>query len=152
MPFKLVVFDLDFTIWNAGGTWCDHTTPPYRRVNNHICDSQGSVISIYPEVKEILNQLQGNYELAVASRTHRSDWALELMQLFRIMDFFDHLEIYPGSKVAHFRRLHHITRIEFSEMIFFDDEIRNVDEVSELGVKSVLVREGITNEILNRSL
>ena len=33
------------------------------------------------------------------------------------VDFFDHLEIYPGSKVAHFRQLHKITGIPYSDMV-----------------------------------
>lgn len=41
---KLIVFDLDFTLWNAGGTWCDHTFPPYRKENNRVIDSQGNII------------------------------------------------------------------------------------------------------------
>lgn len=32
-------------------------------------------------------------------------------------DFFDHLEIYPGSKIAHFKQFHKITGIPYSEMV-----------------------------------
>ena len=37
----LLVFDLNFTLWNAGGTRCDHTTPPYRKRIDHILDGGG---------------------------------------------------------------------------------------------------------------
>lgn len=30
--------------------------------------------------------------------------------------FFHHLEIYPGSKIAHFKQIHKITGIPYSEM------------------------------------
>lgn len=33
------------------------------------------------------------------------------------IDFFDHLEIFPGSKIAHFKQLHKITGIPYSEMV-----------------------------------
>jgi magnesium-dependent phosphatase 1 len=48
--------------------------------------------------------------------------------------FFDHLEIYPGSKIAHFKQLHKITGIPYSEMLFFDDESRNKEVERELGM------------------
>jgi len=28
---KVIVFDLDFTLWNGGGTWCDHLRAPFAR-------------------------------------------------------------------------------------------------------------------------
>lgn len=33
------------------------------------------------------------------------------------INFFDHLEIYPGSKIAHFKQFHKITGIPYSEMV-----------------------------------
>ncbi|MBN1119062.1 MAG: magnesium-dependent phosphatase-1 [Bacteroidales bacterium] len=142
---ELIVFDLDFTLWNAGGTWCDHTYPPYRRVNNHVIDSNGSIIFLYPDAKEIVQQLhQENYTLAIASRTHEPLWAINLLKLFEIEHYFKYKEIYPGSKTEHFQQLQHLTKSNFEKMIFFDDEMRNVDEVGRLGVNTCLVHEGIS--------
>ena len=152
MLFSLIVFDLDFTLWNAGGTWCDHTSPPYRQVNNHVVDSENNTIFLYPDVKHMLNELHEEYTLAIASRTHRSEWAMELMELFEIDKLFSFLEIYPGSKTEHFYHLLHRTNVPFKEMLFFDDEMRNVDEVARLGVTTALVDEGITKEMISRYL
>lgn len=149
MPFSLIVFDLDFTLWNAGGTWCDHTSPPYRKLNNHVVDSENNTIFLYPDVKNILTELQEEYILAIASRTHRTEWARELMQLFEIDKCFSHFEIYPGSKTEHFYHLQHQTKIPFEEMLFFDDEMRNVDEVARIGVTTVLVDEGISKNLID---
>jgi hypothetical protein len=33
------------------------------------------------------------------------------------ISFLDHLEIYPGSKIAHFKQFHKITGIPYSEMV-----------------------------------
>jgi magnesium-dependent phosphatase 1 len=63
------------------------------------------------------------------------------------IDFFSHLQIYPGSKTRHFQRLHADTGIPYDEMVFFDDESRNRD-VEGLGVVMWLVRDGVTrNEV-----
>ena len=37
----LIVSDLDFTLWDAGGTWCDQTLAPYRRINHVVEDVKG---------------------------------------------------------------------------------------------------------------
>jgi len=49
----LLVFNLDFTLWDAGGTWCDHTDPPYTKENSFIQDASGKTISLYPEVSSL---------------------------------------------------------------------------------------------------
>jgi len=149
MKYKLVVFDLDFTLWNAGGTWCDHTYPPYVRQNGAILDSQNSRIFLYNDSRKILSELHGkNVSLAVASRTHEPAIAREFMRLFEIEHFFTWQQIFPGSKTEHFLRLHLQTKIPYDQIIFFDDEHRNVSEVSRLGVKCVWVENGITRELV----
>jgi magnesium-dependent phosphatase 1 len=148
----LVVFDLDFTLWDCGGTWCDHTNPPYYLQNGMIRDDDGRKIRLYDDVPEILAQLDDQQiSMAVASRTSAPDWAYELMELFDIKKYFDYFEIYPGSKVSHFRSLREKTGLKYSDMIFFDDEYRNIEEVSALGVKTVFVQDGINNKIFNQN-
>ncbi|KAI2473573.1 magnesium-dependent phosphatase-1 [Annulohypoxylon bovei var. microspora] len=67
----------------------------------------------------------------------------------KAFDFFDAgLEIYPSSKIQHFKALGKRTGIPHSEMLFFDDESRNRDTES-LGVTMWLVRDGVTwNEVV----
>lgn len=149
MKSMLVVFDLDFTLWDCGGTWCDHTNPPFSRQNGIILDEDQRKITLYPDVRDILENLQTqNFTLGVASRTGEPDWADELMQLFDIKKYFDHFEIYPGSKVNHFQSLQKKTALDYQQMIFFDDEYRNIEEVSRLGVEAVFVEEGLNIEIV----
>lgn len=61
----------------------------------------------------------------------------------KAIDFFDHLEIYPGSKTTHFEKLRKASGIEYADMLFFDDEARNKN-VENLGVTMWLVRDGLT--------
>lgn len=67
----------------------------------------------------------------------------------KAIDFFDAgLEIYPSSKIQHFKALGKRTGIPHSEMLFFDDESRNRDTES-LGLTMWLVRDGVTwNEVV----
>nr|WP_321411828.1 magnesium-dependent phosphatase-1 [uncultured Carboxylicivirga sp.] len=150
---KLVVFDLDFTLWDAGGTWCDCTNPPYKRVNNHVVDSYGSQIVLYPEVRSILENLKGkNIKMALASRTSAPTWARQLLNLFEIEDFFSYQEIYPSSKITHFNQLKADSGIPFEKMVFFDDEMRNIQEVGSLGVHAVYVQDGINTSIVKKAI
>ncbi len=150
---RLIVFDLDFTLWNAGGTWCDHTNPPYRKVNGHVEDSYGSHIVLYPEVRDIINDLsEQGILMALASRTGAPSWAKKLLNLFEIDHFFKYQEIYPGSKTAHFSQLKRQTGISYSNMAFFDDEMRNIQEVGALGVHAVFVDDGVNSLLVDEAL
>ena len=60
----------------------------------------------------------------------------------KAIDFFDNLEIYPGSKLKHFEKLRRATGIEYKDMLFFDDERRN-REVEKLGVTMWWVPDGV---------
>ena len=40
-------------------------------------------------------------------------------------------EIYPGSKLTHFRRIHNQTGIEYEDMLFFDNESWNIKVCSD---------------------
>jgi len=141
---KLFVFDLDFTLWDAGGTWCDATNPPYYHDNGKLLDQSGNWIRLYPDVIQILKLLKNNNKyIAAASRTFEPAWAQDLLHLLDIDKYFDLKEIYPASKIQHFKRIKNHFNIPYSEMVFFDDEYRNIEEVRSLGVESIFVKNGV---------
>jgi hypothetical protein len=63
-------------------------------------------------------------------------------QSIKAIDLFTHLQIYPGSKIRHFEKLHKDTGLGYEEMLFFDDESRNRD-TEKLGVVMWLVKDGV---------
>jgi len=69
----------------------------------------------------------------------------------RAIDYFDHLQIYPGSKTTHFERIHRDTGIAYEEMLFFDDEARNKN-VEVLGVVMCLVKDGVSRDEIDRGV
>lgn len=150
---QIFVFDLDFTLWDAGGTWCDATNPPYEWKNGRLLDQSGAWIRLYSDVTEILKELNvlGKFVVA-ASRTFEPMWARDLLHLFDIDRYFHLKEIYPCSKVAHFKRIRTFFNLPYSEMVFFDDEYRNIMEVGELGVQSFFVRDGISRSHVQQFL
>jgi len=151
---SLVVFDLDFTLWDCGGLWVDCTRPPYiRDAEERILDSSRRVMRLYPDVPEILDKVEAmGCPMALASRTEQPEWARELLDLMEYRHRFDHEEIFPTSKLAHFSNLKRDTGIPYHQMLFFDDEFRNIAEVGELGVKCVEIHRGLDRDAFERGL
>ena len=141
---KLVVFDLDFTLWSAGGLWIDCTSWPFAMREGRIFDAEEREFKLYPDVRDILEELIGGETLlALASRTSEPSWAQWVLDQWGLREHFHFEEIYPGSKVSHFEALREKAEVPYEDMLFFDDEQRNIDEVGRLGVSSVLVESGL---------
>lgn len=150
----LVVFDLDLTLWHCGGAvWCDCLSPPFRRNQNQVLDHRGNRVKLYPDVIQILDRLDDlGIPMAIASRTHEPEWASELLTLFGIIQRFEFSEIYPEAKFSHFASIHADSGIAYADILFFDDEQRNIRDISSLGVRSVLVPNGMNMQLLELAL
>ncbi|XP_039193978.1 magnesium-dependent phosphatase 1-like [Crotalus tigris] len=148
----LVVFDLDYTLWPF---WVDtHVDPPFQKKSDgSVQDRNKRPVNLYPEVPEVLQQLQSEgIAMATASRTGEIRGAKQLLDLFDLNRYFRYTEIYPGSKITHFQRLKQQTGIPFHQMVFFDDESRNIHDVSTLGVVCVAVPRGMTLSLLREGM
>jgi len=153
MSKLLFVFDLDFTLWDAGGLWCDCTTPPYRRVNGYVKDARNRIIQLYPDVRDIIRMLRQQGRLiAIASRTEQPTWAKQILDLLDLRHWFDYEEIFPARKIYHLQNIHQQSGISFSQMVFFDDEQRNIVDVNTLGVTTEWVQNGITRQVVEKYL
>ncbi|CAH1780038.1 unnamed protein product, partial [Owenia fusiformis] len=100
---KLIVFDLDYTLWPF---WIDtHVDPPFsKKGDGKIYDNYNKHIKPFPDVPNILEQLHSEgYKLGAASRTTCTDEAKQLVKLLDWEKYFHYKEIYPGCKVAHFK-------------------------------------------------
>lgn len=52
---ELIVFDLDFTLWDCGGTWCDCLSPPFRMQQGRLVDRGGRQVRFYSDVMQVLD-------------------------------------------------------------------------------------------------
>lgn len=128
---RLVVFDLDYTLWPF---YCE-------------CRSKREMPSLYREAKGILYALEEKgVSVAIASRSPTPDIAKTFLEKLGINSMFVAHEIFSSwtHKTEHFERIHRRTGVPFQSMLFFDDEDRNIEAVSKMGVTSVLVGNGVT--------
>ncbi|KAL9461102.1 hypothetical protein AB3S75_004155 [Citrus x aurantiifolia] len=134
---RLVVFDLDYTLWPFYCECCYEDEIPY----------------LYPHAKGILGALkEKGIHVAVASRSPAPDIAKTFLHKLGIHSMFVPMEIFSSwsHKTDHFRRIHRKTGVPFSSMLFFDDENRNIEAVSTMGVTSILVDNGINLDALRQ--
>ncbi|BFZ19592.1 hypothetical protein BsWGS_22630 [Bradybaena similaris] len=142
---RLIVFDLDYTLWPF---WVDtHVDPPFRMASNgKVYDAHQKHVHYYEDVPDILRRLHSEgFKLGIASRTGAVQEAADLTRLFNWDQYFHYRQIYPGCKITHFKKLHSDSGIPYMDMLFFDDEHRNIADVSTLGVTCMFVPDGISN-------
>ncbi|KAL8554924.1 hypothetical protein ACS0TY_002926 [Phlomoides rotata] len=133
---RLVVFDLDYTLWPF---YCECVDMP----------------RLYPHAKGILYALKDKgVKLAIASRSPTPDIANTFLEKLGIKSMFDAQEIFSSwsHKTDHFQRINRKTNIPYTEMLFFDDEDRNIDAVSNMGATSILVGNGVNLGALRQGL
>lgn len=146
---KLFVFDLDNTMWTP--ELYELYEKPQTNVDIHLFPDVTTIL-------EILSQIRPR--CAIASRAEQDDWANDLLDEFRIhnaplRDLFPEpslIHIVGRSKIWHFERIREESSIDFSDMIFYDDSVFNIREVSSLGVFCCHTPRGLTLDLFHTSL
>ncbi|OUM56459.1 hypothetical protein PIROE2DRAFT_49432, partial [Piromyces sp. E2] len=131
----------------------------------------GSRIKFYKDVPLIIHSLKRNdIKVGLASRTGAISWAEQIVKLIplpliqedevpkselyskSLKDVVDIIEIYPTSKIRHIKQIAKTFDINLNEILFFDDESRNIRDLKSLGVTSILVDDGMTVKVLHEGL
>ena len=81
-------------------------------------------------------------------------WADECLRKFKVREegvtmkeVGDYELIFKSNKQKHFKMLKERSGVEFSEMIFFDNQMNNINAESKLGVVCNFCQDGVTEEI-----
>jgi hypothetical protein len=102
-----------------------------------------------------INCLTNNQHLAIASRALNRDLALKAIDLFGWSNLFSSMQIHPGSKVIHLNDIKFELKFnKFSDVLFFDDNINNIIELKNIGVKAFHVNyeEGLNINTIHDGL
>ncbi|OAY68664.1 magnesium-dependent phosphatase 1 isoform X1 [Ananas comosus] len=136
---RLVVFDLDYTLWPF---YCE-------------CRSKREMPVLYPHAKGIVHALKAKgIDVAIASRSPTPDIAKAFLNKLDLQSMFVAQEIFSSwtHKTEHFERIRRRTGVHYKSMLFFDDEYRNIEAVSKMGVTCILVDNGVNLEMLRLGL
>ena len=139
---KVIVFDLDYTLWPYYVDF--HVTGPINKItkgdSNVILDARDFEIRGFDDVAKILKTLKyycldDDQHLAIASRTPSQQLALDSLHLLDWHCMFSSFQIYPLLKEVHMSNIKEELQLErFQDILFFDDEQRNLDNTARLGV------------------
>jgi len=145
----VVVLDVDDTLWEGD---CDGTYgPPFA------FESPGALrdcrpFKLFPEVVDIITAVEmlakkskgeKTVRLAVASRTMMPPWCREALNLFctkagtPFSKLIGCMEMYESRKTRHLKAIREKMSVKsWSDMIFFDNEGRNISDTRTLGYEA----------------
>ena len=134
MPIKLVVFDLDKTIW-------DHPNEsslkfPLKLVNpDCVEDANSSRVTLLPEIRQLLQGLKSTGKTVSIASWNHSKPVLELLNLFNLKDFFTFPQIKwdipKGEMIERIVNNLKLVGVEIKEeeILFVDDNDKHIDAV-----------------------
>lgn len=157
---KVIVFDLDYTLWPF---WVDrgmNIELPFKHVGktgrgeNKIWDASGREIKSFPDINPLLQRLHNEgYKIGIASEAFYREECANLVKLFGWNTYIDYQEIYPGSKIFHFVKIKKASGVEFCDMLYFDDEKEHLAEVAGTctGITTYWVDRGVSEELMEEA-
>ena len=179
-PPKLVVFDLDFTVWQfyidnvkmSGTKKSQSTRAKYGKkfTTDYSSVSETEMMrirnskeyQIFPEIFKVFDDLtKRGITMAVASRAGDTNKGKKLLEIFGLMDYFlpELVFIHSGTKTKHFQEImanfknSKKQKITHQEILFFDDQNDNLQDLGPLGVTCFNVDiNGCTLKNLNLAL
>ena len=158
-------------LYFSGGKGGPFTYSPDYANDGTLLTTGGEPVRLLGQVRDVMRELycdKATWEqtlVGISSRTDQPDWARELLQKFTItINKADEgnasaetfamkdvlqgpIEIRQDSKVQHFKRIAAQTGLDMEDMLFFDNERGNCDEIAELGVVVVYSPDGVTSQL-----
>ena len=162
---KLIAFDLDGTLWYPEMYQLSGGSPFKEDSNNNLIDRKGKKVSLLGITDRILDDMKTlpvwkNTKIAWVSTCDEPSWAKECLKKFKtnpnkllLENCSDTSQIYYANKSQHFKNIKkEFKDIPYEEMIFFDNQMNNISDVSPLGVHCVYSPDGMTKKVWETGL
>ena len=127
-------------------------------------DRSGQTVRLLGISGELLHRLRHEEQfsdtiVAWVSCTDEPAWAAECLQKLKssggepLASLVHSEQIFKDNKQTHFRNLKtKYPKLEFSDMLFFDNEMGNIRSVSKLGVCCIYCPDGVTHDVWEEGL
>jgi magnesium-dependent phosphatase 1 len=144
MPLpRIVVFDLDACCWTPEMYQIGRGAPfKYDAAKCEATAIGGDRVRLLGDVGSIWGELHScevwrQTEVAIASRCDEPQWARELLSKFEVLPGVTMMEvanqklvqIHSGNKKSHFAEISKTSGVAYAEMLFFDDDPWNIEQV-----------------------
>ncbi len=144
MRFKLIVFDLDETLWTIHQNSLGSVEGPFRLINAHEAVGKTATIRLFTGVRALLRNLERSEKhVSLVSRSD-PDLCEELLRLFGIHHHFTYPQ-YGWQQKSHavlniLKAIRDFEKeiISPEEVLFIDDWPSNVAAVRETGAATLL--------------
>jgi len=161
---KALVFDLDGCVWDPELYELHGGSPFSTKSDGNLTDSSGTHLYLMGDVRKIMNELKNdskwsNTVVAIASKCTELQWAHECLEKFQLEDSSNNLksvfhpdlmEIYWDNKQRHLKVIAEKSGIQLEDMIFFDNQMDNCRDVSQIGVTVSYVPNGVTRRAFDK--
>lgn len=163
-------------LYFSGGRGGPFTYSPDYATDGTLLTTGGEPVRLLGQVRDVMRELYcdkdtwGDVLVGISSRTDQPDWARELLtkftipirqddegsahaETFALTDVFrGPMEIRQDSKVQHFERISAQTGVDMKDILFFDNERGNCNEIARLGVVVVYSPDGVTAQLWENAL
>ena len=144
MRYKLIVFDLDETLWTIQQRRLDPVRGPFQLVDSHEAVGDTATVTLFRGVRALLKNLERRQKyVSLASRSD-PDVCDELLKLFGIYHYFSYAQYGWQEKSTAVLNILKAFRdidkenITPQETLFIDDYPTNVEVVKGMGAATLL--------------
>lgn len=174
---KLIALDLDHTLWPFTADYRS-AIPPYTKKEDGVYGFTKSQegerfeekINLFPDVPSILGEIyDSGIPIAYTSRNFQTDSVRSLLTLFTINSASENISMIDcirgnpvyfqvfmtrNAKTDHFTNIMSSSNIEPKDILFFDDESKNIESSTKLGICSILLNRitGLTKDEFVRGI
>lgn len=146
---RLVVFDLDETLWSLSDGYCALMRPPFTRHGDRVSDTSGLELTLRADARDTLDRLRRRGLLVSAASRSTPETAGAILQLLGLLDRFlcpcfawqdKDLSL---SQILHDLEYRKGLHVPTRDVLFIDDWPSNIRDARKIGIPGLVFGQDI---------